>query len=426
VDARTVTELARYVPAEALKLVLVLFLSFLVGLEREEHKARAQHYAFGGARTFPLIGLVGYGVAKLSGGNVLALIVGLVVVGALMVVSYAHKLHDDPTAGATTELSGLVTYVIGALVDAEAYWVAVAIGVITVLLLELRERMEQLTARIAREEIVAFAKFLLLALVVLPVLPDRAFTRFAINPFRTWLVIVAVSGVSYASYILQRWLNGRGGVLLAALLGGAYSSTVTTVVLARESKETRAPALYSGAALAASGMMYVRLGVLVALFDPSLAGRLATTFGGLAVLAVGAGVLIALRARGAHNEDQQRVRKARNPLSLPPAFLFGVVYLAMVVATRAVVERTGHGGLYVLGAVTGLADVDPFVLSLAQGGASIAPQHVITVSIILAAAANNIAKGVYALVFGARAAVWPMMAALFTLAVLGAVPAVLL
>src|SRR5438045_4414965 len=97
---------------EPAKVVLVLVLSFLVGLEREEHKAQSSHYAFGGIRTFPLIGFLGYAVARVSNGNVVGLGIGLGVVGAIMFASYRHKLHAAKAAGATTELSGLVTYLL--------------------------------------------------------------------------------------------------------------------------------------------------------------------------------------------------------------------------------------------------------------------------------------------------------------------------
>src|SRR5947209_2893784 len=60
------TDLYRALPPEGVKIVLVLFLAFLLGLEREEHKATAAEYAFGGVRTFPLIGLIGYATALLS------------------------------------------------------------------------------------------------------------------------------------------------------------------------------------------------------------------------------------------------------------------------------------------------------------------------------------------------------------------------
>src|SRR5207302_11260153 len=121
-------------------------------------------------------------------------------------------------------------------------------------LLELKTTLEGLTTRIAPEEILTFTKFLLLTAVILPVVPDRDFGPFRINPAKAWLVVVAVSTVSYVSYIIQRVTKGKGGVLLAALLGGAYSSTVTTVVLAKRAARERQPHLLAGGTLIASGM----------------------------------------------------------------------------------------------------------------------------------------------------------------------------
>jgi uncharacterized membrane protein (DUF4010 family) len=408
-------------PRQVLDLALVLFLSFLIGFEREEHKARVTHYVFGGIRTFPLLGFVGYGLARLSEGNVLSLAIGFAAVGALMSISYWHKVRADGTAGPVTELSGLLTYLVGALVYAGAYWIAVALGVVAVLLLELREGLERLTARVGRDEVAAFIKFLVLAIVILPVLPDRSFTRFEINPFRTWLVLVAVSGLSYASYALQKGLKGRGGVLLTAVLGGAYSSTATTVVLARQAKDAGAPRLYAGSMLAASGVMYLRMVILVALFDTRLAGVLAPGFVALALAAIGAGVALALR-RATGRRGEATTPLNANPLELRPAFLFGAAFLLVLVLTRLALEYVGRGGLYGLAALTGLSDVDPFVLGLAQSGGHGEPMHVAAAAIVIAASGNNVAKGVYARAFGDRATGNLALILLGLLAAAGLVP----
>ena len=183
--------------------VLVLFLSFLIGLEREELK-RGGKRVFGGVRTFPLLGLMGYVVALLGHDNPFAVLIGLVVVGAFMVVSYWHKLQASSEAGITTEVSGLVVYLVGALVHLNMLWFACALVVVSLLLLELKAALEGLTERIEPEEIIAFTKFLLLTWVILPMVPNQDFGPFQINPFKTWLVVVAVSGVSYASYLILK------------------------------------------------------------------------------------------------------------------------------------------------------------------------------------------------------------------------------
>ncbi|HEU5351134.1 MAG TPA: DUF4010 domain-containing protein [Terracidiphilus sp.] len=282
-------ELYQRLPPDAVKIFLVLFLSFLIGLEREEQKAAGAAYFFGGVRVFPLIGLLGYSIALLSGAQLLPLMVGLLAVAAFLLVSYWHKLSTSRNAGVASEISGLATFVVGALVCDGHFWIATTLAVANLILLDLKTALEKLAARIPPSEIFTFAKFLLLSGVILPVLPNQEFTRFQINPFKTWLVVVAISTISYLSYVLQKLT--RGGVVLAALLGGAYSSTVTTVVLARRSAREEHPHLFSGSILIASGVMYLRLIILLALFNRQLMLRLAAPFAVLTVLAVLAGWL---------------------------------------------------------------------------------------------------------------------------------------
>ena len=196
---RAIMELYRLLPPDVLKIVLVLFLSFLIGLEREEHKVAAGSYAFGGVRTFPLIGMIGYSLALLSGTQLLPLTVGFLVIAAFLLLSYWHKLSSAEAAGVTSEMSGLTTFLVGALVSYDHLWIATTLSVASLLLLDLKAALEKLAERIAPHEILTFAKFLLLSGVILPVLPSQEFGRFHINPFKTWLVVVAVSAISYAA-----------------------------------------------------------------------------------------------------------------------------------------------------------------------------------------------------------------------------------
>ena len=265
-------------PPEALKILTVLLLSFLIGLEREEHKANGD-YSFGGVRTFPLIGLVGYAVALLSKDQLMPLAIGFAVIGAFLLMSYRHKLSAGQvlaeSPGATTEISGLTTYVLGALISNSYFWIAATITVVSLLLLELKEVLEGLSKKLAPHEILTFTKFLLLTGVILPVVPNVPFTQFQINPFKTWLLIVAVCGISYGSYVLLALTRQRDGVLLAGLLGGVYSSTATTVALAKKASVERAPYLFAGGILIASAMMYLRMTILLMLFSGTLVRLLA-------------------------------------------------------------------------------------------------------------------------------------------------------
>jgi uncharacterized membrane protein (DUF4010 family) len=415
-------KLVTVVPRQALEMGLVLALAFFVGLEREEHKQAGEVYAFGGVRTFPLIGLVSYTLALLTGASVMPWALGFAVMGGLMMLSYRHKLATEPTAGLTTEVSALATYVLGGLVERQYYWIATTLGVLSVLLLELKKGLEGLTQRVASHEIVTVAKFLVLAAVILPIVPDHDIGRFHVNPFKTWVVVVAVSGVSFASYVLQKVLRQRGGVMVSALLGGAYSSTVTTVVLARHAKQQKRPSLYAGSILTASGVMYARLVLLLAFFDPALALHLAPTFVTLAVGGTLAGWLVARRDHVAAKTREEG--PVKNPLELRSAFLFALVFVVVIVLTTVAREHLGKTGLYALAAILGVTDVDPFILGIAQRGHAVATLHVAAAAIVIAAASNNVIKAFYAWGFADRETGRKSLALLLGLAAAGIVPLV--
>jgi len=388
-------ETCQWLPPEAVKILLVLFLSFLIGLEREEHKATAGYYSFGGVRTFPLIGLIGYSVALLSGAQLLPLIVAFLVVGSFLLLSYWRKLGSAETAGVTSEMSGLATFLVGALVYYGHFWIATALSVASLLLLELKVVLEGLATRIPPEEILTFAKFLLLSGVILPILPRQEFGRFHVNPFKTWLVVVAVSTISYGSYVLQKLTKQRGGVVLAAFLGGAYSSTLTTVVISRRAAHEHHPHLFSGGILIASGLMYVRLVALVALFNRHLAVALAPPFLVLAVLAIATGWFWSSRP-DAQKSEVKREFEPKNPLELKAAFLFALLFLIMLVATQLAVTYLGRAGVNVLAAVMGVTDVDPFIMGMTQAAGTLTPLRIAAAAVVIAAASNNLIKGIYA------------------------------
>jgi uncharacterized membrane protein (DUF4010 family) len=414
-------EIYKQLPPEAVQIVLVLFLSFLIGLEREERKANGSSYSFGGVRTFPLIGLIGYSAALISGPQMLPLAIGFLVVAAFLLVSYWHKISTCETAGVTTEMSGLATFLVGALVCYGHLWIATALGVASLLLLDLKAALEKLAGRIAPNEILTFAKFLFLTGVILPILPNQEYPPFHINPFKTWLVVVAISTISYLSYVLQKVTKGQGGIVLAALLGGAYSSTVTTVVMARRAAREQRPHLFAGGILIASGVMYLRLVILLALFNRQLMLLLYIPFLVLAGLAVGFGWLWTRRADKTA-QDIQREADPKNPLELMTAFLFAGLFLAMLVATQLAVTYLGRTGVNTLAVLMGVSDVDPFIMGMTQAAPALTAFKIAAAAIAIAAASNNVVKGIYSFSLAGRKTGIQSLAMLLVLAALGLVP----
>ena len=414
-------ELYRWLPSEAGKILLVLFLSFLVGLEREEHKTEAGAYSFGGVRTFPLIGLIGYSIALISGAQLIPVTLGFLAVGSFLLLSYWHKLLRSDAAGITTEMSGLTTYLVGALVFYNHIWIATTLSVVSLLLLELKSGLENLAKRAAPTEILTFAKFLLLTAVILPILPSQEFGPFHINPFKTWLVVAAVSTISYGSYVLQKISKKQGGIVVAAILGGAYSSTVTTVVMARRAAREDRPHLFSGGILIASGMMYLRLAGLIALFNRNLLLVLAPTLAVLAFLAIATGWLWSRRP-DARDSEVKREFEPKNPLELMAAFLFALLFLMMLIATQLAVRYLGRAGVDTLAAIMGVTDVDPFIMGMTQAAGTLTPLKEAASAVLIAAASNNFLKGIYAYSLADRKTGVRSLCLLAGLAILGLLP----
>jgi uncharacterized membrane protein (DUF4010 family) len=391
-------KLLQFIPPEGVKILLTLFLCFLIGLEREEHRVAGQRYTFGGVRTFPLIGLIGYAMALLSGQQLLPLTFGFGVIGAFLWLSYRHKLETYNEAGVTTEVSGLVTYVIGALVSRDQWWIATTIAVLSMLLLELKEFLENLTTKIPAVEILTFTKFLLLTFVILPIVPNKDYGPFAVNPFKSWLIVVAISGVSYGSYLLEKLSKGKGGIRLSALLGGLYSSTLTTVVMAKEAKTAGAPHTYAGGIVIASGVMYFRFLALIGIFNRELMDRLLVPFLILGAIGIAGGWMWSSLS-DVREAETKAESSTKNPLELSAAFLLGLVFLVVLVATNFALIHLGSGGIYGMAVISGLAPVDPFIMGLTQTAGKMTTMGLAVTGVIIAAASNNLAKAIIAFGF---------------------------
>jgi uncharacterized membrane protein (DUF4010 family) len=285
----------------------------------------------------------------------------------------------------------------------------------------LKAALEKLAGRIAPNEILTFAKFLFLSGVILPILPNLEYGPFHINPFKTWLVVVAISTISYASYVLQKMTKGQGGVVLASILGGAYSSTVTTVVMARRAKRELRPHLFAGGILIACGMMYLRLVILLALFNRQLMLLLYIPYLALAIAAVGVGWLWS-RIADKNTQEVERESEPKNPLDLMTALFFAGLFLVMLVATQLAVTYLGRAGVNTLAAVMGISDVDPFIMGLTQAAGTLTPFKEAAAAVAIAASSNNIVKGCYAFSLADRKTGVQALVMLVTLALLGLIP----
>jgi uncharacterized membrane protein (DUF4010 family) len=337
-----------------------LLLGLLLGLERQRAKHDA---AFAGIRTFPLFALSGFfaGLAA-SRGMPLALPAVLLVVGGLGIAAYMRETHD--TAGVTTEMTGLFAAILGGVVAMGETGAAAAAAVVVTLLLTLKARLHSLAGAVSEDEILAVVKFALVAVVVLPLLPDRPMGPYgALVPRKVGLLVVILSGVSLVGYVLVKVLGGRAGWAIAGALGGLVSSTATTLSFSAKARDAREqiPALAVGIVLA-STILYARGAVVIALMDRTLAlylaPRLALLFGiGLA--------FAALQYRRQGNREGEGLALG-NPVELGRAGVLALIFAAVIVLARVAQERLGTAGLWAVGAVGGLVDVDSVAVAAAR------------------------------------------------------------
>ena len=235
-----------------------------------------------------------------------------------------------------------------------------------------------------------------------------------ITPYQVWLAVLAVCTVSYASYLLQRYVAPPGAGLWVAVLGGLYSSTATTVILARRAGAD--PAVLRQAQtgiMLATSVMYVRLLIIVAMFDLSLARALAPMLLLLAALGLALAGLW-YRVRTAPTVAGVANPAPANPLELSAAFIFAAVFVTIALASAWARTVFGQNGLFGLAAIVGFTDIDPFVLSIAAGGAAPLSAGAGATAILIAASSNNVLKAAYSLAFaGGRGAVAPAAVLVF-------------
>jgi uncharacterized membrane protein (DUF4010 family) len=392
---------------------LLLGLSLFFGLAFEEFNIRSGWQRPGGVRTFPLLALTGGLLYLIDTQHFLPLVAGLVVLGAWLSIAYWQQLCNAPDAERSVELVApicvVLAYLTGPVALALPPWVAVAVTVAAVLLLTSREKLHSLAQRVEMKEIVTAAKFLILTGIVLPLLPNEPVTALtAITPYKAWLALLAVCTLSYASYLLQRFLAPSDSDLAVALLGGLYSSTATTVVLARAAKaQPGSSATAQAGIMLATSVMYLRILAIIAVFDWGLARSLAPIMIGLFVIGAITGTIQYRGGRGGRGGPAAASgTPPRNPLEITAASLFALLFVVISIATEWARAHFGAAGVDTLAAVVGFTDIDPFVLSLAQGGTGAMPVPIATTAILIAIASNNVLKASYAVAFaGWRASI---------------------
>jgi len=387
-----------------IQLLICLVFSFLIGLEiyiKTEKDKRDM--LFGSERTFTFISLLGFILLKSQSLVPYIFIVGFVVVAAFLLLYYLNKERAG-SPGITIIITCLLVYTFPLIVQLFPVWFSMLIIAVIVVLIEIKTNIKTFAEKIYTDDFITLAKFVILSFVILPLVPDREIiTGIPISPYKLWLAIVAISSISYVSYLLRKFVFPRAGLILTGILGGLYSSTATTFILARQSKDKlEAPAHYAAAIIIATMLMFVRVYILVVIFNPALSIHLLPYF--LALIAI-SGLVSFVIYRLAPSNPANRIDNdltRQNPLELRVALIFGVLYIAFSLATQYTLTYFGGHGLNILSFIVGFTDIDPFLLNLFQGKYAGITVAAISAASLQAIASNNILKMTYALSLGDR------------------------
>jgi uncharacterized membrane protein (DUF4010 family) len=338
---------------------LSLAIGLLIGLERERRpEAKA------GVRTFPLIALLGTASAllaeQLASPWIIAVTIGLV--GASLIVAYAVDRTSSADAGTTTVVAALVCFALGAMLWKGHAGLAVSLAIITTALLHFKTELEGFTHKLTPKDVVSTLQFAALSFIVLPLLPEIAIgPGGALNPRHVWWMVVLVSGVSWAGYIVWRLVGPQHGAALVGLLGGLVSSTATTLVYARSAAKD--PSIAPSAVLAilvASLVIYVRVLVVTLIVSPATVWTLAFPLGGALMLAV---PVVCWRWWSHARGGTMAIPEFGNPANLRVALLFGAGYAIVLLAAAWLTAIADRSALYGLAFISGLTDIDAITLS---------------------------------------------------------------
>jgi uncharacterized membrane protein (DUF4010 family) len=395
-----------------LRIIVATLGGMAVGLERQwSGHATGPDARFGGIRTFALLGGMAGIAGTLADSHQSFALVLLGAGAALVVMGYVTASRHD--VDATTEAGALVVLAAGALSGIGQTTLASGVIAVTTLFLVEKSQLHALVARIDDDALRAAARFGVMAVVVLPLLPSGPFGPWdAIRPRELWMMVLLCSGLSFAAYLARRMVGDAHGYPIAGLFGGLISSTSVTLAFSRASRRDRT--LRRSLALgvvAACTVLFVRVFVATLILRPALAQALV----GYLMAPFAVGTLVLLRSLGEGRSSDRPLEPPRNPLDFWPALQMAAMFQIVLFGVELVTRTWGHPGVIVSGAVLGLTDVDALTISMARGSTANIPVEVAARAVAVGILANTALKLGLVLTIGAarfRTVVAPALTAM--------------
>lgn len=374
-----------------------LLIGALIGLERE-HASPSDREVFAGIRTFPLIALLGCLGSLLAETVSSVLLVAFFVAFAALVTAAYIERTSHGERGATSAVTALLVFALGALVYHNYYILAVASSVVITLFLSVKAPLHDWVQRLSHEDIYATLKFALITAIILPVLPDQTYGPFdVLNPRQIWYMVILIAGISFLGYVMGKILGSTRGIAATGILGGLISSTAVTLSLSRKSHEAvPLSRTFIAAILLASTIMYLRVIVEVGVVNATL---LPTLWPFITILTI-SGLLISLFLGWRAVNDVKEGVSLKNPFRLASAIQLGLLFAGILVISKIAATYYGEEGLLIAAALSGLADVDAMTLSAASLAGESISETVAVTAIMIASVANTFTKGLIVVAIG--------------------------
>jgi uncharacterized membrane protein (DUF4010 family) len=380
---------------------IALAIGLLIGLERGWRlRASDEGTRIAGLRTYGLIGLMG-GIGGLLAEHIgpLLPVVMFLALTLVLLVAYSLSLDKFEDVGITSMIASLMTFLLGALTLYGHTVLASATAVVITLLLGFKPLLHSWVNKLERRELEATLKLLLISVVMLPILPDQGYGPWELfNPYKIWLLVVLIAGISYIGYFAVRILGNRHGTMLTGAFGGLVSSTVVSLNLSRHAAHypKMENALASGI-LMACATMFVRVLLLVSILNQVLLRALLPS---MLVMGIFTYLIALVLWKKAGDETSRHEVGLENPFQLGMALKFTAFLTLILLLSRVAKLYFGDTGTYFLAAVSGIADVDPIILSMAKISSGGTEAVVAVRAILIAVSVNSGFKGILSWVVG--------------------------
>lgn len=409
-----------------INLLLAIIIGGTIGLERESIDQSNNN--IGGIRTYALISLTGAiaGILSLHNYTNFSLLITVAIV-IIVVIYYFIGAKATKNFGISSELSAILTYIIGFLLAVEIIplEITVAIFVILMFILSVKSKTTQLVAGISRQELQSFISYAIITLVILPILPDTSYKlidipvlpqiftslnidlgKFAtidiINPRKIWIVVVLITGIDVFGYILGRIVGNKKGFALTSFIAGFISSTSATQSLAQRSKSSIFVNHLVGAAILANLASFLQIFLLVGPLNPHWLMSIAPAIFFMIIIAGFMAFVLLRKKESAENEENVKESKPTKIFSLLPALRFAGILVLVKIITKTCLILFGNSGFVISSVIASFAGIDAIMVNLAEmAGKTISFQFAL-LTFILVNATNLLSKTIYSFLLGNR------------------------